>query len=578
MARRLGEFGYLVPSGRAALEWAYIDFERFSTFDEYVAQCRKVNTGNAVRDALKAERKGYYSKFFNPRRFVTDIVAVNTSTQDRQGGRCRPHYFLPVEKRGGLPTPLETGDPTLPGILVDAPLGVFREKPGHRQGDVVVDEELLAYCMLRRCSEFVYYSTFLGHWDYLKDGVTYKMHMDLVQAILNFRNVTADDQGGDRSLDGARYLFYARYYTVSKGLQMWKRRMLFRPGHFEFDYPKPRVAPAAPSPLVTLSAFDARIDADYAAAGFAPGPEEGRISLVLQGGREEPPSGEGCFNLFHGFAQPEAWKAVKGVLIGSSLADQHHRLFTEALVDICRELAPHADIFAGKSENDGATPSAAARDFGDWLLRRSAQATLPGSSPASLTARALATVVSGNAHRAMALDLLLQQVAPEQAIADIVGIGGGIGLMIFFLAAGRKIDRPRNIGLVEYAVHFHDQIRELYRSLEVRDGQRVSLSLAGALSEASLPANATDLVVFAAEIWRIAESEWAAVFRNAWDSLRSGGLLVINPVVRSDSDTADRHDRSFPHPTRSQVIQLMTFDQSPRLYRAASLWGAARIR
>jgi hypothetical protein len=577
-ARRLEELGYMARSGRAEMEWAAIDFKEYSGFDAYLAQCRKVHTGNAVRDALKAERKGYYSKFFNPQVFVGDIVDVNTSAPERQGGPMAEHYFKSVEERGGYAASREPeAAPAAPAYWMRH-WGIFRPNPGHCQGPVTVDEQLLGYCILRRCSEFLMYSTFLGHWDYLGDGITYKMHLDLVELILDQQSQSERPIAEDRNLEGVRYLFYARYFTVSKGLVMWKRRMLFRPGFFAFDYPPPPTPSAPPLPLATMSSSQGWSEPDYQTSGFQDKPAADRVRLVLSDGSAEVPVGTECFNLIRAFAQPEAWESIKGALIGASLIDQNHPLLIEALTHSCRRLAPEAPVFAAKYDNAAAPPSAAGRNLGDWLLRLARETHGRADTGTNLGPQLLASLVSSTAHRALGVDRLLRQLRPDIPIADVLATGAGSGLLAYFVLASRLAAGGLNISVVDHVTELHSPVRELFESLAEQVDRPVSMKFAASSAEVEFTPGTRDLVMFDAAVWRIAERDRPALFQRAWDSLRDDGLLIINAVVRSDGETAlDAHDRNFAQaPKRGSMIALMTFDhRPPLLYRAVNAWQRA---
>jgi predicted O-methyltransferase YrrM len=576
-AKRLEDLGYMVPKGRSDKEWAYIDFNEYFDFIDYEKKCRKIHSGNAVRDALKAARKGYYSKFFNPRVFVGDIVAVNTSAPERQGGPMAQHYFQSVSERGGYPLSVEPELPPTQPLLWMRHWGIFRKAPGHRQGEIVVDEELLAYCILRRCSEFLIYSTFLGNWHHLRDGVTYKMHLDLAKSILHQQSIAPDEPGADPALRSSRYLFYARYYTQGDGLLMWKKRMLFRPGYFEFDYPTRPAPPTPPLPLVSLSLSEARTGADYETSGFDQSMGDDRFRLVLFDGATTAPDHRGCFNVFHAFAQPEAWEPVRGALIGASMVDHNHPLLTEALGHNCRRLAPHAEIFARKCESPLSASSPAGRNLGEWLLCLAREMRNPSASEATLTPQLLAPLISGNSHRSLALDLLLQHLAPDAPITDALAIGGGSGILAYFVLSGRAKERFLRVSIVDHLTELHRPTRELFQPLAESGERTVSLTVSAGLPEISFAPNAWDLILFDAAVWRIAEKERPPLFRRAWGSLRENGLLAVNAVVRSDdAATPDAHDRNFSHaPTRHSMIELMAFDRPAGLYRSVHSWQRA---
>ncbi|MBV9861112.1 MAG: hypothetical protein JO267_03080 [Alphaproteobacteria bacterium] len=566
--RRLEELEYSVRHGRPRKEWAFVDLDEYATFEEFKTACRKVHKGAALRHAAKAERNGYYCKFFHPQVFVGDIVAVNTSTPERQGGTMSDHYRLTVDERGGFAKSVLPEVPPSQPVTWRRHWGIFRRNPGHRQGDLIVDEELIGYLILSRCAEFAIYSTFLGHWDYLPKGVTYKMHMDLVQTILHYRNTRGSAAETDRSLDGLRYLFYARYFNQGEGLLKWKKRMLFRPGHFEFDYPEP---PSPPRPLMTVSAYEARGDADYAASGFAPDTDTGTIKLVLYNGtRNLPNDGEFC-NLWYGLTRRAWWSPLSGVLIGGSITGYYHSLLTEALADACRGLAPGATVFSGTCDNPILLASRPSRDLAQWLLRRSEKTEDPQDA---LTSQLLTFLMSHGARQALGLDTVLSHIAPQRPLADIAAVGGSVAAVMFFLLGQRSLEHRVTLTAVEYLADIHPQLRDLYRPPE-QTHKGLSLSLVADISALKLLENSLDLVVFEPEIWRIRKTEWTAIFCKVWAALRAGGVLILNPTVRPDGSDDGQESGPAHIPTRREVVELMTFAQPPELYRAVNAWSTA---
>jgi SAM-dependent methyltransferase len=569
-ARRLEELGYFVRQGRPPLEWAFIDFTEYSDFDHYLAECRKIHTGNAVRDAKKSERKGYYSKFFNPRVFVGDIVAVNTSTPERQGGPMSEHYFKSVEERGGYAASLEPEEAPKSDYYWIRHWGIFCANPGHHQGDLAVDEQLLGYCIVRRCAELMMYSTFLGHWDFLRDGITYKMHLDFVRTVLS-QGAPHTGIAFDPSLRGARYLFYARYFTASSGLMMWKKRMLFRPGHFEFDYPTPPEPPLPPVPLAVLSLTATRAEVDFEASRFRHIAAADRPAFAMLDGATEPDEAA-SLNLFHALSRPQIWAPVNSVLIGSSLAARRHRLLIEALCECCWSVAPDVAIYVGTCEVIAEPASAGGRNLGQWMLGLAQRAA---DTSRAMDVNTIVPVLAAAANRAFGLDLLLRGL--DRDIADVTAVGGGIGLVIYFALSDCGKGRRLNVTLIDHIAELRAVIFELYRANPEHTGAAVALTQLQNISEAQFSPGSQDMILFDAAVWRIPESERAPLFRRAWRALRGGGLLVVNAVVRSDNPaSSDVRDRNFSHaPTRSNMIELMTFDGPPKLYRAASSWQNA---
>jgi hypothetical protein len=235
--QRLESRGYFGRVSPPTLAWACIDFSEYDSPSEFVAKCRQIHKGNAVRDAVKATRLGYYSKFFDFRTHIPDVVAINRSTPVRQGRPMAPHSQRSVEDYGGYPTSARAEAIPTQQAFWSRFFGLYRKKPGHRQGEVVTDEELLAYIELRRFGDFAMNSLIIGNADYLKDGIMYRMQMDLVGAILEARRSPAQSlPHWQHGLATIQYLGYADYFGIQPGLQIWKKRMLFEPIYLWFDY------------------------------------------------------------------------------------------------------------------------------------------------------------------------------------------------------------------------------------------------------------------------------------------------------------------------------------------------------
>ncbi len=229
--------GYISRHRKPRLASAGIDLDEYASIDDFTAQCRKIHKAHAVRKAIKAANLGYYGKFFDFRSHVPDIVAINKSTPARQGRAMTAHYTRTVDSYGGYPKHIKPEQ--VPGQAASwvRLFGVFRKIAGHRQGDVVSDEQLLAYISLQRHGNFATYSIILGHAEHLADGIMYKMHLDLAGAILAARDrAGAEMEPSLRCLKGIRYLIYSAYYDIRPGLLLWKKRTLFEPLYLKFDY------------------------------------------------------------------------------------------------------------------------------------------------------------------------------------------------------------------------------------------------------------------------------------------------------------------------------------------------------
>lgn len=244
--------GWIARRGRPKHAWAAVDLDKYQSLAQYIGCCRRVHSGNAIRDAIKAERLGYYSKFFDLRSYVPDMAAIDMSTPARGGEPMSPYYQRTIEARGGYPTQVEAE--RVPGQAASwvRQFGLFRKFEGYRQGEAISDEQLMAYATFRRYGDFAFYGAFIGHADHLADGIMYRTHLELVASLLAARSTDSRPDGASDCLKGIRYIGYGAFFAIRPGLLTWKKRMLFEPFYLQFDY----LAPAYVGPLCTAAEFD----------------------------------------------------------------------------------------------------------------------------------------------------------------------------------------------------------------------------------------------------------------------------------------------------------------------------------
>ncbi len=233
LSRQLDEAGYFAHDAQPVKEWAFIDLTDYRNIDDFVKQIKRQSS--AYYERRKAEKREYYTKFFEGRMYIGDIVAIDTSAPERQGGPMSAGYLRTVEERGGYAKELLPLQVPTQNIVWTRYFGTFRNQPGRVQGNFVVDAELLSYMIVRRIGNFALYGTIIGHADHLHEGIVYKMHLDFVERALNAGSKAGLEADSDHSLKDLRYICYARYFG-NAGLQRWKKSNLFRPGLFSFDY------------------------------------------------------------------------------------------------------------------------------------------------------------------------------------------------------------------------------------------------------------------------------------------------------------------------------------------------------
>ena len=196
-------------------------------FGEYMASLRKIHKGAAIRQARKSDDAGFICDRFAWKNHIPDVVEINTSLESRSGGEMREAYRRSVEKMGGAPIELHTN--TSPGCLVHGiwNWGIFEPKPGHQQGEVVVDRRLLAYVRFKRQGSLGIYTTLLGHGEELGRGIMYRLHYAIMEWIASH----------PQDVPELTHVLYGGAADGNDGLKMWKKRCGFVPGHLRLKSP-----------------------------------------------------------------------------------------------------------------------------------------------------------------------------------------------------------------------------------------------------------------------------------------------------------------------------------------------------
>lgn len=150
----------------------------------------------ARKRALRAQRKGYRVTTFEPCTRHEDMLAINRSTPARQG---RPMDEAYVNLK---PTSSLIGKPSCDrhNVLM---YGVLTERG-----------RLVAYAGIYRCGDLAHVSQFLGHADFLDDGIMYLIMDAIIRSAVS---------------TGATVLFYNRHDSGSDGLRWYKERVGLKP-------------------------------------------------------------------------------------------------------------------------------------------------------------------------------------------------------------------------------------------------------------------------------------------------------------------------------------------------------------
>ena len=191
-------------------------------FNAWEAHIKTFGKGARLRQKKKAVAHGYYVKAFPWRLFIPDVHAANTSKEIRSGGVLRTTLTRSIDDMGGAPN--RKYELVLPKCRNHWAMtfGVFRAAPGHMQGSIQVDEQLVGYISLRRTGEVAVYCQILGHGDHLGHGVLTLLHHEVIQWISEHR---------DGHTRGLKYVMYGGKENGTSELLRFKRQAGFSPYH-----------------------------------------------------------------------------------------------------------------------------------------------------------------------------------------------------------------------------------------------------------------------------------------------------------------------------------------------------------
>lgn len=198
---------------------AVLHLDEFDSYAAYEGALRKKSKSFAY-GARKAAKSGYAAERFHFANHTPDICEIRRSMKFRAFGPVLDALFLKVEHLGGAPSTLQATPEPACATHWECFFGVFRDRPGHRQGALSLHRELVAYARLHRIGNVVRFADFMGHRDHMPNGVMMLLQTEIVRWLL--------DAGGANTR-GVRYLTYGAIEQGSEGLLFWKRRALFKP-------------------------------------------------------------------------------------------------------------------------------------------------------------------------------------------------------------------------------------------------------------------------------------------------------------------------------------------------------------
>ena len=177
---------------------------------------RKHSKGAALRQANKAVKKGYVFKQVNPKCYIEDIVGINLSTPQRAGKEMTTPYRRSIEELADYASNAPEYQSSVCNTHWDRWWGVF-------QSD---SDQMVAYARIRRNGNFVLYAQWLGHFEFLKDGIMNGLHVSILNWLCEHSNPV---------VSGLEFVVYAAWHSGDGGLQSWKKRCGFEPSWLVMD-------------------------------------------------------------------------------------------------------------------------------------------------------------------------------------------------------------------------------------------------------------------------------------------------------------------------------------------------------
>ncbi len=235
---------------------ALMPVESIADFQSYYNRLRS----NARRDARLAERAGYYCRAMMPENHPVDMVEIVHSMPNRQGRPMRDTVSGLFPNGALHPQVWADVSPIRTPHLYWRSFGLFSTCPGHRQGELTVNEKLLAFITLSRKGDMAFYSMIMGHRDFLKYGIMQALHLHVMKWLL---------QRDEEAKRGIKYLMYSSWSDVKAGMRLWKQRAGFAPYClYDADTVPAQMAASTDRPFPTSTLQSANSAAAFFCAAF----------------------------------------------------------------------------------------------------------------------------------------------------------------------------------------------------------------------------------------------------------------------------------------------------------------------
>tara|TARA_R100000388_G_C7227188_1_gene152437 strand:- start:96 stop:839 length:744 start_codon:yes stop_codon:yes gene_type:complete len=183
-------------------------------FDEYEHDFKNYyqNLPNKVKRDIKiSEKHKFYFKKFNFNNYLQDFCEINRSQNERRN--VNPWYLNSPEffKNSHSGYRHEWED----DLHYSQWYGLFKFLKHYRQGDVITNEKLFAYCKLAVEGELATIHLIWAHNNFLNKGIMFRLLTSVIEEAMKNKNIKC-----------LVYHAYQQYPT-------WKSRMLFKPEPIE---------------------------------------------------------------------------------------------------------------------------------------------------------------------------------------------------------------------------------------------------------------------------------------------------------------------------------------------------------
>ncbi len=192
--------------------------DHFQNMD-YLALLRRTSA-NFVREATRSGRLGFQVQEFHPANYTVDILAIHRSKKWRSFGPVLDAFLMRLRDLGGAPAHFKHIEPPACAYHWEKMIGVFLPCPGHLQGALQTNQQLVGYARVCRIGNTVSYRDFIGHANYVREGVMKQLHLYVMQWLLDRT---------DPCVQGVDQLTYGAVERGGDGLYAWKKRALFEP-------------------------------------------------------------------------------------------------------------------------------------------------------------------------------------------------------------------------------------------------------------------------------------------------------------------------------------------------------------